>query len=85
MQQLTFNFDHPISGRALFLPVACPGGSASCRRFSCDGIHPLLIPVDYLKHGEWQLELGWTSGNSSYCLRRHFTVGTDEVLDSKNL
>jgi len=74
MKTLTFCFDHPVAVKVLFFCLSDPAVKYEKKflRSSEDG--SLLIPVEDIPAGSWNVMLEWSHDGREFCMERKIEI-----------
>lgn len=81
MKTLKFNFTHPFKGNVIIKMLGNAG--TCCRQFllDCKESADVVIPLDNLQTGKYQLTLDWELDQQYFVLREEFEItGTSDLL-----
>lgn len=70
MKTLTFCFDHPVAVKVFFICISDPKIKQEIKFLRSDEEGSLIIPVDDIPEGSWNVMLEWNHEGREFCMER---------------
>ncbi len=70
MKTLTFCFDHPVAVKVFFICISNPKIKQEIKFLRSDEEGVLVIPVDDIPEGSWNVMLEWNHEDREFCMER---------------
>lgn len=70
MKTLTFCFDHPVAVKVFFNCLSDPKIKREIKFLRSDEEGSLIIPVDDIPEGSWNVMLEWNHEGREFCMER---------------
>lgn len=70
MKTLTFCFDHPVAVKVFFNCISDPKIKQEIKFLRSDEEGSLIIPVDDIPEGSWNVMLEWNHEGREFCMER---------------
>lgn len=70
MKTLTFCFDHPVAVKVFFNCISDPEIKREIKFLRSDEEGSLVIPVDDIPEGSWNVMLEWNHEGREFCMER---------------